>query len=385
MRRTSRRRGAGRRAGVAGAALALIGAGMAACGQSNDTVQIALAAPVSTPAYAGVQRGAEMALAEVNAAGGVDGRTLQLVVRDDSSSAQRAIAIATELVADPSVVAVVGHLNSAATLAAAAVYNDPAHGLVNVSPAASSPLVTNAGPWTFRVCPSDLEHGPALAAWAVNHLRQRRAVVLYSNDDYGRGVLGSFANAFKALGGQVLSEDPYLPAMLNGDGDPDPYLRRAIRNRMNVLVIAGQSEDGAAILREARGDGYDGAVMGADGLTGLRDMGSIANGVYVSSAWLPDQPGEASQRFVQEYRGRYKTDPDQFAAMTYDAVRLVAQAIREVGPDRAAIRSYLEQVGRGRPAFQGVSGTIAFDEHGDVVNKKVIVGVIRDGQLVSAQ
>lgn len=386
MRRTSMGRGAGRAAGVASAVLAVVAAGIPACtSSSTDTIQIALAAPVSMPAYTGVKRAAEMAVAEVNASGGVDGQDLQLVIRDDSTRPQRAIAIANELVADPSVVAVVGHLNSSATLAAAPIYNDPAHGLVNVSPASSSPQVTNAGPWTFRVCPSDLEHGPVLAAWAMNRLHDRRAVVLYSNDDYGRGVLSSFADAFAALGGQVLSQDPYLPAMLSGDGDPDPYLRRAIRNHMDVLVIAGQSEDGAAILREARADGYNGAVMGADGLTGLRNMGSIANGVYVSSAWLPDQAAEASQQFVQAYHERYGTDPDQFAAMTYDAVRLLAQAIRAVGPDRAAIRSYLAQVGRGRPAFQGVSGTISFDEHGDVVNKNVVVGVIRDGKLVSAR
>lgn len=381
MCRTNRRIGAL----MTGLVLAAFTAGLPACESAGGTVEIAVAGPVSTPAYSGLQRAADMAVAEVNAAGGVDGRQLKLVVRDDSTKPQRAIAIATELVADPNVVAVVGHLNSAATLAAAPVYNDAEHGLVNVSPAASSPLVTGAGPWTFRVCPSDLEHGPALAAWAINHLRDRRAVVLYANDDYGRGVLGSFTNAFKQMGGQVLSQDPYLPSMLSGDGDPDPYLRRAIRNRMDVLVIAGQAEDGAAILRKARADGYDGPVMGADGLTGLRDVGSVANGVYVSSAWLPDQPGEASQRFVQAYRERYDAEPDQFAAMTYDAVRLVAQAIREVGPDRAAIRSYLEQVGRGRPAFQGVSGSIAFDEHGDVENKNVVIGVIRNGQLVSAQ
>ncbi len=384
MSRTIGRHGRGHGA-AAGLVLAILTAGLPACAQSSNTVEIALAGPVSTPAYAGMQRGAEMAVAEVNAAGGIAGRTLEMIVRDDSTSPQRAITIANELVADPAVVAVVGHLNSAATLAAAPIYNDAAHALVNVSPAASSPLVSNAGPWTFRVCPSDLEHGPALATWAVNHLHERRAVVLYSNDDYGRGVLVSFTDAFNALGGEVLSQDPYLPSMLAGNGDPDPYLRRAIRNHMNVLVIAGQSEDGAAILRKARTDGYDGTVMGADGLTGLRDMGSLANGVYVSSAWLPDQPGEASQRFVQAYHDRYGAEPDQFGAMTYDAVRLVAQAIREVGPDRAAIRSYLEQVGRGRPAFHGVSGAIAFDENGDVVNKNVVVGVIRNGQLVSAQ
>ncbi|HKJ93079.1 MAG TPA: ABC transporter substrate-binding protein [Longimicrobiales bacterium] len=369
----------------AGAVLALAAAGLTACAQPGNTVEIALAGPVSTPAYVSMQHAANMAVAEINAAGGVGGRTLELVVRDDSTRPERAIAIATELVADPRVVAVVGHLNSAATLAAAPIYNDPARGLVNVSPASSSPLVTDAGPWTFRVCPSDLQHGPALAAWAVNHLRDRRAVVLYSNDDYGRGVLTSFSDAFRALGGQVLSQDPYLPAMLDSIGNPDPYLRRGIRNHMNVLVIAGQAADGAAVLRQARADGYAGAVMGADGLTGLRDAGSVANGVYVSSAWLPDQPGEASQQFVQAYRERYNAAPDQFGAMTYDAVRLLAQAIGEVGPDRTAIRNYLERVGRGSPAFRGVSGTIAFDQNGDVANTNVVVGVIRDGKLVSAQ
>lgn len=363
--------------------LALLGA----CGSpgGSGNIQIALAGPVSTPAYAGMQRAADMAVDEANAAGGIDGRRLELVVRDDSTRPERAIVIATELVSDPRVVAVVGHLNSAATLAAAPIYNDPAHGLVNVSPASSSTLVTSAGPWTFRVCPSDRQHGPALAAWAVNHLRERHAVVLYSNDDYGRGLLGSFSTAFRDLGGQVLASDPYLPSLLDSAGNPNPYLQRGIRSRMNVLVIAGQAADGARILREARADGYTGTVMGADGLTGLRDVGSIANGVYVSSAWLPDQQGEASQQFVQAYRDRYGSAPDQFGAMTYDAVRLLVQAIREVGPDRAAIRGYLDQVGRDQPAFQGVSGTIAFDQHGDVANKNVVVGVIRDGQLVSAQ
>ncbi len=363
-------------------------AGLAGCGEAgpaDDTVVLALASPVSIPAYEGVRQAAEMAVDSINAAGGIDGRPVELLVRDDSTSAQLAITIAAELLADPRVVAVVGHLNSAATLAAAQVYNDPEHGLVNVSPASSAPAVSDAGPWTFRVTPSDLRHGPALAAWAYNRLGARRATVLYSNDDYGRGLRTSFADAFVGLGGRVLHADPYLPSLLEEDPDvTEPFLVRAIRDRTDVLVIAGQSADGEVVLRTARSAGYRGPVMGADGLAGLRDAGPVARGVYVSSAWLPDGPADATQHFVVTFEARYGVVPDQFAAMTYDAIRLLAQAVDEVGTDRAAVREYLDRVGGEVPAFPGVTGEIAFDENGDVPEKEVVIGVIRDGQLVTA-
>ncbi len=387
----SRRTPAARRTPSTALVAGLVGiAGLAACGESApapaaDTVGIALAAPVSTPAYRGVQLAAEMAVDSINAAGGIAGRPVELLVRDDSTSPELAITIASELVADPRVVAAVGHVNSAATLAAAQVYNDPRHALVNVSPASSAPAISEAGLWTFRVTPTDLLHGPALARWAYNRLDARRATVLYSNDEYGRGLRTSFADAFTSLGGRVLHTDPYLPSLLQEDPDATaPFLERAVRDRTDVLVIAGQTADGELVLRTARAEGYRGPVMGADGLAGLRDVGPVASGVFVSSAWLPDGPADATQAFVDAFRARYDVVPDQFAAMTYDAVRLLAEAADAVGPDREAIREYLDGVGEDGSAFPGVTGDIAFDENGDVPDKDVVVGVIRDGRLVTA-
>lgn len=373
--------------GTAVAGVVLV-AGLAACGPGTGDaggIAIAVAAPVGTPAYRGVQLAAEMAVDSINAAGGIRGQQLELIVRDDETSPQKAITIAGELVADPRVIAVVGHLNSAATLAAAQVYNEGANPLPNVSPAASSPAITGAGPWTYRVCPSDLRHGPALAAWAHDRLGDRRATVLYANDDYGRGLRASFIAAFRAEGGANLSADPYLPSLLDEDSTVAmPYLERAIRDRTDVLVIAGQTADGEKVLRAARAAGFRGDVMGADGLTGLRDVGPVADGVFVSSAWLPDGTAAATRAFVNAYGARFGTVPDQFAAMTYDAVRLLARAIQEVGPDRRAVRDYLDGVGSTEPAFPGVTGDIAFDENGDVPDKEVVVGVIRHGMLVTA-
>lgn len=375
----------GRGPTFAATALCAAVAALAACSGTGppDTIRIGLAGPLSLANGRSMRLAADMVVEEVNQAGGINGRPMELVPEDDQASAERAIQVAARLRDDPTVVAVVGHINSAATLAAAGVYNDSVNGVVEISPASSSPRITNAGPWTFRVCPSDLMHGPALARWAAERLGSSRAQVIYANDDYGRGLRSAFAAAFDGLGGRMLRPDPYLPAML-ADSAVDPYILRARQDGMDVLVLAGQAEGGLNILERTRALGYTGPVMGADGITSLRDAGPIADGVFISSAWLPDLPTEASRAFVRAYEARYGETPDHRGAMTYDVLRLLVRAIEEVGTDRTAIRDYLTRVGSDVAAFSGVSGTIAFDENGDVPDKDVVVGVIRDGQLVTA-
>ncbi|MFO7260814.1 MAG: ABC transporter substrate-binding protein [bacterium] len=376
-----------RRIRIPALALAPALAGIIGCGADASPIRIAIAGPVGQVTGHSMRLAAELAVDEINRAGGVRGRLIELVVRDDEASPERAIEIAAELRDDPSIVAVVGHINSAATLAAAKIYNDDERGVVAISPASSSPLLTDAGPWIFRVCPSDLLHGPALARWAYERLGVRKVAALYANDDYGRGVVENFGAAFVAAGGQLLSQDPYLPDMLEDSNAVDPYLERAIRDGMEALVIAGQAEAAARIIAAARRLGYNGPVIGPDGLTNLRDAGPIAEGVYISSAFLPDRRDPAAQAFVRAYQERYRELPDHRGAMTYDAIRLLARAIGQVGTDRTAIRDYLADVGRkpDNPPFEGVSGTIRFDENGDVSGKEVTIGVVRAGRLVTAE
>src|SRR5690606_23732543 len=204
--------------------------------------------------------------------------------------------------------------------------------------------------------------------------------------------------AFERAGGTVVARDPFLPQIVDSIG-VDPFLERAIRNRMDALIIAGQAEPALSIIRAARRLGYRGPILGADGLTNLREAGPIAEGVYVTSAFLPDRPTEEARRFVQAYVQRYGELPDHRGAMTYDAIRLLARVLREIDATsslgaqpsmgetiavRRAIRDYLAGVGTRYPAFEGVSGTIRFDENGDVVGKDVAVGIIRNGQIVTA-
>lgn len=353
---------------------------LAACGREAP-LRIGLAGPFGEARGVSMRLAAELAVQEINAAGGVHGRRAELVILDDSGTAVGAVAAAQQLVADPAVVAVVGHLTSGATLAAAPVYGG-ANPVAAISPSASSPLVTDAGPWVFRVCPTDDLHGARLAAWARERLRAGRAGVLYINDDYGRGVRDVFVSAFTRAGGDVVTSDPYL------DDLPSfrPYLERLQRRGgADILLVAGTRAGGARILATRDSLQLALPILGGDGLAGIEDLGAAAEGIVISTAYLPDDSGGANAAFVEAYRrvsgGR---PPDHRGAGAYDAVRLIARALGAVGPDRQRVRDYLAAVGTTHPAFEGVTGRIAFDEHGDVPDKPIAVGVVRGGALRAA-
>jgi len=350
----------------------------------DDAIQLGFAAPLSIPIGQSAHRGAVLAVEEINRSGGIGGRPLELDARDDQMERELAIEIATRFRDEGKVVAVIGHLNSGATIAAADIYNHPDHGLLEISPAATSPELSGVGEWTFRVCPTDLQQGRALADLAYGRLGLRRAAVIYANDEYGRGVLNAFAPAFEQHGGTVVARDPFLAAVMEDETTLDPYLEHAILAGADALVIVGVGEEVIDILRAARRLGYRGAVMGPDGLADLKDAGPIADGVYITSGFLPDRPTEAAQAFVRRFVDRFGEAPRDGAAHAYDAVMLLARAIREVGTDRRALRDYIAGVGTVHPAYEGVTGTIRFDELGDAVGKDVDIGVIRGGQIVTA-
>lgn len=370
--------------------LPLLAASLAGCGGSGGEVVIGIAGPLSKPNGRSMKLAAQMAADEINAAGGIGGRRVRLEFGDDEADQSKAIDVARRMRENPAVVAVIGHVNSAASLKAATIYNavnnDSVKGspVVQISPASSAPELTHAGDWTFRICPTDLEFSPALARWA-QHLGRQRAAVLYANDDYGQGVMATFADAFGKGGGTVVSGDPYLPAVYTDDATLDPYLQRAFRRGADALVIGGQAPEGVKIIAAARRLGFTGPIMGSDGLTGVKDAGAVAEGVYVSSAFLPDRPSQKAQQFVQAYRQRNHELPDHRGAMTYDILYMLKDAIEHAGSGRQAVRDYVAGIGTKNPRFEGVSGTIQFDRNGDVVGKEVAVGVVHNGQLVTAR
>jgi len=352
---------------------------ISACRLSSGPIRIGLAGSLSDPVGVPMKHAAELAVEEINAAGGIGGRPLELVQRDDYADPDSAVFVATDLY-EAGVSAVIGHLFSSTTLAAAPVYNGGADPVAAVSPSSSSPEVSTAGDYTFRICPSDLAHGAALARWVYDTLALRRGAVLYLNDQYGRGVRQTFVKDFTRRGGALQSIDPYL-----GDvPHVGPYLDRLAKGSgTDFLLVAGNRLEAEEILRQARKRGLTMPVLGGDGLEGIEAAGSLAEGVYVSAAYLPTLSTPANKAFLQAYRRKFPSAglPNQPAAATYDAVYLLRDVIARAGTKRQAIRRELARVGTGAPAFRGVTGVVAFDTRGDVPNQAVYIGVVRNGNV----
>ncbi|HWA40507.1 MAG TPA: branched-chain amino acid ABC transporter substrate-binding protein, partial [Gemmatimonadales bacterium] len=329
-----------------------------------------------------MKAGAELAAAEINKAGGINGKPIELVFADDSASNDAAVRIATEFRADHRVVAVVGHLTSGPTAAAAPIYNGDGAPMALISPSASAPSLTeDGGPAVFRVCPTDFAHGQALARHARNVLRARTAAILYENDAYGRGVAANFVADFRQLGGTIVSEDPYNKALPSFE----PYLRRLQqRGGADVILIAGTRDGAERILATRDSLRITSTILAGDGVIGIEATGK-AEGMLVSSAWLSDRPDATSQAFVTAYQAaNANARPDPRGAGAYDIIHILARAIAEVGPDRVEIVRYLDGVGSASPAYDGVTGRIVFDSAGDARDKSVAIGVVRGRALVTA-
>ncbi len=329
-----------------------------------------------------MQLGAELAVSEINREGGVRGRELRLVVRDDSGRADIAAQVARSFYDNSEIVAVVGHLNSGATLAAAQVYNSGGNPIVAISPSASSPEITHIGDYTFRVCPDDSVHGVQLAEWAYDQIGARRAAILFENDAYGRGLRSNFSNSFLDLGGQIVSEDPFLDVLPSFE----PYLTRLrFRGGVDALLIAGARSGAVNVLNTMTNLAYRPPTLSGDGIVGLQSSEADPEGVFVSVAYLSDISNARNDAFVTAYREASEGQtPDHRGAGAYDIIHLLRRTIRETGTNRSRIRDYLAGVGSATDAFDGVTGRIAFDENGDVYDRDVVIGVFRNGRIVTA-
>ncbi|MEO8201579.1 MAG: ABC transporter substrate-binding protein [Gemmatimonadota bacterium] len=355
-----------------------------ACGRDSRPIRIGWGGgPLSDSTVTPSLHTAHMAVDEINAAGGIDGRPLKLVVIEDAGESDSAVRVASQLL-DSGVVAVIGHIYSSTTLAAAGVYNDPANPVLEISPSATSPTITLAGDYTFRVCPSDLQYGGALARYISHGLHYQRGAVLYVNDDYGRGIRRTFSDEFARLGGEVAEIDPFLESK----PDVGAYLDRIVRDGgFEFIVVAANIHEGREVVRQIRDRGIRLPVLGGDGFDGMEAEGVLGEGIYATTVYLPTLNTEANRKFLTGYRAKFPlgNPVDYSAAATYDIVYLLRDALLKAGDDRKALRDAVAAVGLTTPAFQGITGAIAFDENGDVPNLHIQIAVVRNGTLRPAE
>jgi len=342
-----------------------------ACSSQSKPVYIGVAGPWKEAFGRMNKQGIDLALAEINARGGVRGRPLRIVERDDEGIGSRAAAIAGEFVANREIVAVVGHVTSGAMMAAAPVYKQ---GLVTaIATTASSPDLSGISEWAFRVITSDSANGIDMARFAKAR-GFKRVAILYENNSYGRGLAESFRRAYS---GQVVALDP-IPS--EARANLEPYVSYLRVRGPDLVFVAGTDASGRAFLNEARRQNLNSSYMGGDGWTPLALDTAIAEGVFVGAPFSAEDPRSEAQQFVRAYREKYHEDPDGNAALAYDATMLLANAIQHVGPSRAAIREWLAGLAFDEP-HAGVTGPIAFRPSGDVIGRGIVMTRVRRGAL----
>lgn len=318
------------------------------------------------------ERGAILAASDINAAGGIRGRPLELrILRGLSpTSAKVAFMAADSLALDPTILAVVGHTNSSASLAGAQVYNE--HHLVQIAPTTTAPLYSEAGRYSFRLVGSDTHQGAFLARVVLADSVHPRTALLYVNDDYGRGLREPVEANLSSGGVTPVYEAPYSSGA--DFTDIDDVAHAIIRSRPELLMWLGRAPELRRLLPALRAALPNLRVLSSDGFSGSDSppdsTGRMIGVRYVRFLNMND-PTPAERALRDRFNRRRQRDSvwqggfsDQYV-MGYQAVHLLAEAIRDKGADREGIRSYLSELGSTRPAFPGVDGPIRFDQHGD--------------------
>ena len=322
------------------------------------------------------REGTELAVEEVNAAGGLlGGRRIRLLVEDNQSRPEEAASSVTKLITQDGVVAVLGEVASRRTLAAAPVaqrYQIPL-----ITSASTNEAVTKVGDYIFRICFIDPFQGEVLAKFAFNDLKARRAAVMKDiTQDYSVGLTDAVVKHFTALGGQVFDPISY------SGGDPDfrAVLTQIRSLKPDVIFVPGYYTEAAIIVRQARELGLTVPILGGDGWVG----DALANGrealrnTFISNHYSGDNPAPVVQNFVAAYRAKFGREPDSLAALGYDSVKVLAEAItRAGGTGGAAIRNALATSN-----VAGVTGQLTIDANRNVSKPAVIQEVTYVGGAV---
>lgn len=292
---------------------------------------------------------------------------------------------AARLVAVPDLVAVVGHQGSRDALMAAPIYEEAK--IPVVVPTATSRRLREVGSWTFTLAPNDSLEGEYLGALAAR-LGPAGALLFYVGDEYGIGLRDGVAAALARRGIPLLDAIPVTPANeCAGSGEQanatqvDAALRR---HQTGVVILATRQREGGCIMRHIHGQRPGTRFIAGDGVLISEEFlalaGRSADSLYAVGFWHHDRPDPASRAFAEAFRRLAGREANSSEAMVYDAVMVLAAAIRAAGPSRQRVRDYLASLGHGRPGYAGVTGTITFPAS---VERFVTLRV-REGRLVLA-
>ncbi|MDB5294348.1 MAG: Branched-chain amino acid transporter, amino acid-binding protein [Phycisphaerales bacterium] len=326
--------------------------------------------------------GLRLALDEVNAAGGVLGKKVEVKTEDDASVPDQAKTAANKLLTRDKVVALIGEISSSRSIAMAP--EAEAAGIPMLSPGSTNPKVTQQGEFIFRSCYTDTFQGKAIATFALKDLKLKRFAVLFPiNSDYGTGLRDFITAAVKAGGGEVVATESYTESQ---DVSFTSQLTKIKGANPEAIFVTGYYVEAGLIAKQAKELGLAVPLLGCDGFDSDQTVkigGPAVNGSYFSNHYAAEETRPEVKAFVDAYRAKYKNPdgspktPDAMAVLGYDAMKLMADAIKRAkSTDPKAIRDALAAT----KDFPGASGVITIDAERNA-KKPIVILKIEDGKF----
>lgn len=357
--------------------LALV-AGMTGCSEnsgsasgqgaaSGDTIKIGFVTPLTGGASSygqSSQKGLQLLEEQTNKAGGINGKKIQIISVDDEGKGASAVTGGQKLINSDKVAAIVGPVTSTCANSLAPIcqqYNIPM-----ITGTGTNANITKAGDCVFRTCFIDPFQGKVMAKFANEDLKAKTAAVLYNNgDDYSKGLADAFKSSFQ---GQIIDTETYN----TGDKDFSAQLTKISPKKPDVLFLPDYYSVVAIIMKQARSIGLKSTFLGGDGFDSPELFtigGDSVNGAYFSNHYSSDDTSKEVTQFISDYKAKFNSEPDAFAALTYDAGRVLLESIKKAGStDGNAIKSAMK-------SYDGtvVCGHIKFDSDRNAVKSAVII------------
>jgi branched-chain amino acid transport system substrate-binding protein len=371
---------------------------LAGCGSASATQPPAASAATAAPAAASTEpykfavgapmtgdvaengkyvlEGIQTAVDEINAAGGVNGRQLAIQVFDDKCDSTEAALVASRVAADPSFFAVLGHMCSAATMAAGPIYEKA--GLTFMTASSTRPDLTSQG-WThcFRTITHDAGWGPILTGILVKKLDKKTVALFYQNDDYGIGLLNSVKPELEKAGVKILVEETFR----TGDKDFSAQLAKVKQSGAEAIMLLTMYTEGALITRQRVSAGLAAIPVIASSqhqFPGFLDLaGDAAEGAIIGVAWDKWSTDPAVKALNDKWIEKFGQPCNEVNSYYYDAVYIMKQAIEE-GATKETLPDVLHKI-----HFEGPTGVTEFQENGDIKPKMLFAMTVKDGQFTS--
>ena len=318
-------------------------------------------------------KGTQLAIDEINAAGGLLGKKLKLITEDDQSLAGQPATIARKLISQDKIIALLGEVASSKSLEAAPICQQ--NKVPMISPASTNPKVTEVGDYIFRICFIDPFQGTVMSKFALGKGFKKVAVLTDVKQDYAVGLAEFFMKHFKENGGEIVKEQKYS----TGDKDFKGQLTSLKASRPDAIFVPGYYGEVALIARQAKQLGIKAPLLGGDGWVGdslLKVAGNALDGCFYSAHFSDEDKTPAVQEFVKKYKAKFGGTPDDMAALGYDSAVILAEAIKRAGTTDG---EKLKDAIAATKEHKGVTGVITLDAHRDASKPAVILTIGKGG------